>query len=256
MTATHATPTASATSTRRATATRTPLAERIKLILESAKDTDDALSQILATTKRRTDKQLFEALFGENYREVLTRTFVNEKFRAARAQKWNGKAQDPRTSPAVGRVGLLATAMKASWLEFRLPGGLKLGDAKRDEVADWSAWYLGKGRDMLRKSRWLGGHCCKCAGRQARARRARRCRSCHSARSGLMIYRAESWAIQRAIPICATPSLGTLFHVCGHVHSDTHDLAAADRPGKASLTAFSFNGAPSPDTLSEDSTHV
>lgn len=54
-----------------------------------------------------------------------------------------------------GGVIALANGLTASLLDFPLPGGLKLRDAKPDEVSPAIEYYEKMGADVTRKAKWL-----------------------------------------------------------------------------------------------------
>lgn len=82
--------------------------------------------------------------------EEAARSMVGHAMRAERAAIWSGRAPTPKTS-----VTAFAGGMARSLLDFPLAGGLRLGDATREEVAAQAALYAALRDDAARKARWL-----------------------------------------------------------------------------------------------------
>lgn len=98
----------------------------------------------------RKDRVLRDAVF-EPLIEYACGQAINHALRQQRSGVWNAPAAKPGMSDG-DRVRLLAAGTLAM---FVLPGGQRLGEATRSQVADAAEFYGKQAEDMGHKSRWL-----------------------------------------------------------------------------------------------------
>jgi hypothetical protein len=67
----------------------------------------------------------------------------------------NRRAAFPTGIVAVSKFGALLHSVGQEWLDFPLPGGLRLAEASRAELIEASERYMGQSKTMLRRARWL-----------------------------------------------------------------------------------------------------
>lgn len=82
---------------------------------------------------------------------------VQHEMRSDRAKVWGAANARAAGSVPKAKVGVVALAngLAASLMNFPLAGGLRLGDATREDVLAQAAMYASASRDMGHKARWL-----------------------------------------------------------------------------------------------------
>jgi hypothetical protein len=117
---------------------------------------DAAKGNALQATEIMVDRvqgnfALYRALMDPLLRESCYNA-ISAQIRAKRQKVYN----TPQPSKAKARASVAALAAGNGLFDFPLPGGLRLGDAMRDDVAAAAAFYQSQATDMGHKAAWLG----------------------------------------------------------------------------------------------------
>lgn len=118
-------------------------------VREAAEDADDlneAVDRLLDTARRRPD---IYALLMSPHEQTAARQVLGGFFRQERRAIW------ARPVGPDARVAVLANAVGAALMDFRLPGGLPLAQASSEEVREAAGFYARQAADMAWKGAWL-----------------------------------------------------------------------------------------------------
>lgn len=123
------------------------------LALGKAKGDVQKATRALAAQVRSDDK-LYRAVM-DSLVDTACYDLVASVCRAQRRKIWSPPAPPAGQSDDRARVVALGRGTVASLLDFPLPGGMKLRDAKRSDVVSAHEFYATQARDMDGKARWL-----------------------------------------------------------------------------------------------------
>lgn len=116
-----------------------------------------AKGDVALATKRMAQKALDDHAYLRRFLTETVRAGCAEAIakaqREQRGRLWNATAPNPERARA--QVIALAAGTIRSLMDFPLPGGLRLGDAGRDDVQVAAVFYGKQAKDMAGKSRWL-----------------------------------------------------------------------------------------------------
>jgi hypothetical protein len=118
-----------------------------------AYDVEKTKAFVLARLKN--DKVLFEALIDKAIRYSIAEKTMHAARDEQRAIVHSTPRRLPRIAENYKTVNAVKDAMSRCWLEFRLWGGSKLGDADRKELEQSAGNYATQSSDMSKKARWL-----------------------------------------------------------------------------------------------------
>lgn len=129
-----------------------PITEAARAALTQANGDVQAATRLLEARVRR-ERKLRDALTDPLLAEACY-SAVRLQCRATRRQIWTPSAAVAERTRREGaaRVVQIATA---ALLAFPLPGGKKLGEATRAEIAEAASFYEAQSQDMGAKARWL-----------------------------------------------------------------------------------------------------
>jgi hypothetical protein len=98
------------------------------------------------------DQRLFRDLMSPLVKSACYAA-VRSQCRAQRRTIWH--AAQPSADSERAKVVALAGGIAATYYDFPLPGGVRLGDAMREEVKDAAGFFAKQSEDMGHKARWL-----------------------------------------------------------------------------------------------------
>jgi hypothetical protein len=104
----------------------------------------------LMVERVESDGRLYRLLMDPLVR-LACYNVVSQQIRSKRKAVY--KTKQPSKKKAKASVAALAAG---NLLDFPLPGGLRLGEATRNDVAAAQAFYASQASDMGHKARWLG----------------------------------------------------------------------------------------------------
>lgn len=118
---------------------------------------DDAKGNVLSATgimtnRMMTDTALYRLLMFDVIRTACYAA-VTAQARAERRVIWHSK--QPTIEEQKGRVRDRSVGIIRTLMDFNLPGGVRLGDARREDILTAINNYTGYIGDMLIKRRWL-----------------------------------------------------------------------------------------------------
>lgn len=118
----------------------------------------DAKGDVVRATELMVGRVLRDQTLYRQLLDPLARTacydVIRQICRSDRRAIWN--SAQPSTDDQRARVIALAGGVRASLMDFPLPGGLRLGDAQRADLSAAAAFFSRQATDMGRKARWLG----------------------------------------------------------------------------------------------------
>ena len=115
---------------------------------------DQRLAVDILEAAVRKDQRLRDAILDPLLREACS-TVVSREIRTERREVWTPTA--PTRTESLGRSGASRVVQLAAGnlLMFPLPGGKKLAEATRAEIAEAAGFYDRQAGDMAHKARWL-----------------------------------------------------------------------------------------------------
>ena len=116
-------------------------------------DGDPTRAAEILEERVRADQDLWRRLTDQLIRAACT-SYVRSEVAAERRRIWRNRAANPRNVIMDGKRRMERLAQENLML-FPLPGGMRLGEARRDEVSAAAGFYAGMTRDMAWKQRWL-----------------------------------------------------------------------------------------------------
>lgn len=122
------------------------LREAVKDAWQGAGSTEEAVERLLAAAEQ--SEEVYRALAGPYLRQFAFAA-VGNIVQDTRDVIWS------RPSAPDARAAALAQVNATTLYDFPLPGGKRLGDATREEIAEAAQFYMKQANDMAWKARWL-----------------------------------------------------------------------------------------------------
>lgn len=117
----------------------------------------EADGDVRAATSKMFDAVIDDTAFIHTHLKDIIRSYCYEavagQIRATRRVVW--ATPQPTTEERRAKIDALAAGTALTLLDFQLPGGKRLGDAARSEVAEAADVFGKMARDLSWKSRWL-----------------------------------------------------------------------------------------------------
>lgn len=131
----------------------TTIADAARKALDGAENGEVAAERLL--TMAQSDTDLYERLMApyelRACRDAIDRLRLNE-----RQVIWNAPLKRGEVSVAkTGGLRTLASSNSYTLLHFPLPNGVRLGDARKDDLTSAISTYRKQSDDMAHKARWL-----------------------------------------------------------------------------------------------------
>lgn len=125
------------------------LSDLVRRALEQTDDLQSAARALLAMCRSRP--ALYRVLMAQHEYDAA-RAAVG-RLASHNRRLILSRPADP--APANKRAMHLAQVTSSAFLDFRLPGGRRLGQATAEQVREGAAFYIGRADDAYRKGTWL-----------------------------------------------------------------------------------------------------